>query len=67
VCQTSDARLAELEFENRQLRQPLYHSESRYHALFDMAAVGMAVTRIQDGRFIALNPKLVEITGYTEY
>jgi PAS domain S-box-containing protein len=64
--QRSDARLTELEFENRKLRKALYHSESRYHALFDMAAVGMAVTSIPDGRFIAVNPKLVEITGYTE-
>src|SRR6476646_4191311 len=65
-AQSADARLAELEHENQELRQALFQSESRYRALFDMAGVGMAVTTIPEGRFIAANPKLVEITGYTE-
>lgn len=42
----------------------LAENEARYRAIFDQAAVGIAVTTPQ-GRFIEANAKLGEMTGYT--
>lgn len=42
----------------------LAESEARYRAIFDQAAVGIAVTTPR-GRFIEANAKLGEMTGYT--
>ncbi len=40
-------------------------SESRFRAVFQVAAAGLA-TCDTNGRFLSVNPKMVEITGYPE-
>jgi two-component system, cell cycle sensor histidine kinase and response regulator CckA len=40
-------------------------ADLRYRALFDWAAAGMAVTAL-DGRFLAANPALCRMLGYSE-
>ncbi|WP_447977089.1 PAS domain S-box protein [Candidatus Nitrospira bockiana] len=39
-------------------------SEQRFRAAFEQAAIGMAITTF-DGRFVAVNPRYCEITGYS--
>ena len=36
------------------------------HAMFDLAAVGVAQGDPANGRFLRVNPKMCEITGYSE-
>lgn len=43
----------------------LEESESRFHAAFDFAAIGMAIVSL-DGQFLKVNKSLCQITGYTE-
>lgn len=38
--------------------------EQRFSTMFHLAAVGMSMVSLPDGRFIAVNQKLAEITGY---
>lgn len=45
--------------------QALRITEERYRTMFNMAAVGMGQTTVTDGRFVAVNQKLAEITGYS--
>lgn len=46
-------------------RQALAESEHRFRGLFDQAAVGIAILRA-DGRWLNVNQRLCEITGYSE-
>lgn len=49
----------------RQLADALSESEHRFRRTFEQAAVGMAHIGL-DGRFLRINEKLCEITGYTK-
>ena len=49
--------------ELRRAQQELRESEARYRATFDQAAIGMAHVAL-DGRWLAVNDKLCNITGY---
>jgi PAS domain S-box-containing protein len=48
-----------------QLRLALEESEERFRAAFGSAAIGMALISIE-GRYLQVNPKMCEITGYSE-
>ncbi len=48
-----------------QLVDALRDSEERFHAAFEHAATGMALTAL-DGRFIQVNSALCELVGYTK-
>jgi len=50
--------------ERKQAEQVLQDSEEKYRILFRNASEGIGVA--QDGRFKMVNPKLVELLGYTE-
>ncbi len=50
--------------EQRQAEAALRESEARFRATFEQAAVGMAHVGL-DWRFLRLNEKLCEITGYS--
>jgi two-component system sensor histidine kinase EvgS len=58
----------EAEIERRALEerttQALQESESRFRAIFEQAAIGMAQASL-DGRFVQLNQRYSEITGYS--
>ncbi|MDQ2776047.1 MAG: PAS domain S-box protein [Acidobacteriota bacterium] len=43
----------------------LRESETRFRSFFDVAATGMSVARVPDGRFIEVNKKLCSMLGYT--
>src|SRR5262249_19745984 len=45
--------------------QALSESEAAFRTLFDLAGVGKAQADPATGRFVRVNPKLCEITGYT--
>ncbi|BBU31460.1 hypothetical protein BTHE68_51940 [Burkholderia sp. THE68] len=45
-------------------RRKLRLSESRFHAIFQQTPTGKAIVDL-DGRFVEVNPKLCEITGYS--
>jgi PAS domain S-box-containing protein len=51
--------------ERRRAEEELRASEERLRAYFEQASVGMAVSDA-NGRFLQVNPKLCEITGYSE-
>lgn len=57
-------RLAVLAIESERTRSQLVASEQRFRATFEQAAVGMAQTS-PDGRWLRVNQKLCDITGYT--
>jgi diguanylate cyclase (GGDEF)-like protein/PAS domain S-box-containing protein len=42
-------------------------SEEAYRTTFELAGVGMAHTDLSNGRFLRVNRKLCEITGYSAY
>jgi len=50
--------------ERKQAEDALKVSEDKYRILFQSASEGISV--VQDGRFKLVNPKLVELLGYTE-
>ena len=56
--------LATLAIESERTRSQLVASEKRFRAAFEQAAVGMAQTS-PEGRWLRVNQKLCEITGYT--
>ena len=62
-------RRAVREFEERTEReraeQVLRKSEAEYRAMFELAGVGKAQVDPHTGRFLRVNPKLCEITGYS--
>ena len=43
----------------------LVKSEQRYRNLFDKAPVGRVLKRLDDGRFVAINPAFEAMTGYS--
>jgi PAS domain S-box-containing protein/diguanylate cyclase (GGDEF)-like protein len=51
--------------EQKRVLEALRASEARHRAMFENAAVGITHTDL-DGRFVMVNPKLCEITGYTQ-
>ncbi|MEA5504489.1 PAS domain S-box protein [Halotia wernerae UHCC 0503] len=48
----------------KQTEIALGESEARFRAMFDQAAVGIALVAL-DGQFLQINPALCEITGYS--
>jgi PAS domain S-box-containing protein/diguanylate cyclase (GGDEF)-like protein len=48
----------------RAAQAALRESEERYRAIFEQAAVGITHTDLE-GRFLMVNPKICEITGYS--
>ena len=51
--------------EQTKTEEALRRNESLYRATFDQAAVGMNYVSL-DGRFLRVNPKYCEITGYSQ-
>lgn len=51
--------------ERKQTEKSLQESEERFRAIFEQAAVGIAVA-VPDGRIVDTNQKLCEILGYTK-
>ena len=50
--------------EQKQTQQALKESEENYRKLFDDAQIGMARTRIEDGKILEVNQNGAEIFGY---
>ncbi|WGV23197.1 PAS domain S-box protein [Halotia branconii] len=48
----------------KQTEIALRESEARFRAMFDQAAVGITLVRL-DGQFLQINPAFCEITGYS--
>ena len=48
----------------RDIMEALRQSEERFRAIFDQAAVGIAIANLE-GRFEQVNPRFCEILGYT--
>ncbi len=46
--------------------QELNYSNNLLNALYELSPIGIALTDYETGRFIDVNPKLVEPTGYTK-
>ncbi|HEV2743173.1 MAG TPA: PAS domain S-box protein, partial [Rubrobacter sp.] len=51
--------------ERERAEQALRRSEAEYRAMFELAGVGKAQVDPHTGRFLRVNPKLCEITGYS--
>ena len=51
--------------EQHRIAQDLRASEERFRAMFEKAAVGISQSE-PGGRFVTVNPKFCEITGYTQ-
>ena len=49
----------------KQTEDALRSSEEAYRSTFELAGVGMAHTHLRDGRFLRVNRKLCDITGYS--
>jgi two-component system, cell cycle sensor histidine kinase and response regulator CckA len=52
--------------ERKLAEDELRQSEARFRALFEQAAVGVALVRIDTGRFVRVNQKLCALLGYTQ-
>jgi len=52
--------------ERRRAEEALRASEAEFRASFYSAAVGKAQVDPESGRYLRVNPKLCEITGYSE-
>lgn len=52
--------------ERKQAEEALHASEAEFRASFYSAAVGKAQVDPQTGRYLRVNPKFCEITGYSE-
>jgi PAS domain S-box-containing protein len=50
----------------KQAEQALRQSEARLRAFFQQTAVGAGISDPATGRFLEVNPRLCQITGYTE-
>lgn len=59
------AELASVTLENARLWKELRQAEERYRSLFDHVPVGLYRTT-PDGRFLDVNPALVEMSGYPD-
>jgi PAS domain S-box-containing protein len=62
MIDVTDRRRADAELERAYAA--LQESEAQYKAFFDLAAVGTTQTDPYSGRFLRVNPKYCEITGY---
>lgn len=51
--------------ERRQSEERLRASEAQFRAIFEQAAVGMAQISVQTHRFVRINTRLCDLTGYT--
>jgi len=49
---------------HKQAEHALKESEQKYRTMFNNAQVGLALTRISDGKMVACNDKLAQILGY---
>jgi PAS domain S-box-containing protein len=61
LCDQFNSMLANLQEGGTALRQ----SEEQFRAFFELAAVGMAQVDPDSGRYLQVNAKLCEITGYS--
>ncbi len=52
--------------ERKRTEEALRVSEKRFHAMFDVAPVGVAQADPATGRWVAVNPRMCVITGYSE-
>jgi two-component system, chemotaxis family, CheB/CheR fusion protein len=52
--------------ERRRAEQALREREAEFRALFTVSGTGAAEAEIPGGRFVRVNPKYCEITGYSE-
>ena len=59
-------RLYERNQENRQLIAALRDSENRFRSIFELSAVGQAQVDLGTDRFVLVNRRFCEITGYSE-
>jgi PAS domain S-box-containing protein len=50
----------------RVAEEALRASEQQFHAIFDLAPIGIAQTSL-DGRYLVVNQRLAAITGYSRY
>ena len=67
LVKVSNPLVIELEERSHQLEElvaALSESEERFRATFELAGVGIAQVSLE-GRFVDVNPRLCEITGYT--
>ncbi|HEX6533723.1 MAG TPA: PAS domain S-box protein [Gemmatimonadaceae bacterium] len=60
------ARRPDLRTEHRSAEEALRDSEARFRGAFDYAAIGMALTCPDTGRWMRVNRALCEMLGYTE-
>lgn len=58
-------KIAELETENKQLKNALLQSEQRFFKLFHAASNPMAITTVKEGRIIDLNEADARLGGFT--
>ncbi len=54
------------ETDRRVAERALQQSEERYRAIFELSAVGQAELDLPSGRYLAVNRRFCEITGYSE-
>jgi PAS domain S-box-containing protein len=52
--------------ERRHAEEALRESEERFRSAFESAAVGMAIVKLDDGRWLEVNRPLCEMLGYSE-
>jgi PAS domain S-box-containing protein len=52
--------------ERKRTEEALRVSERRFHAMFEVAPVGVAQADPATGRWVAVNPRMCAITGYSE-
>ena len=52
--------------ESKRAEEALRESEERFRSAFESAPIGMALVRIEDGRWLEVNQPLCEIIGYPE-
>src|SRR5579885_2913649 len=70
LVKTADARLVVLETNRditarKRAEEALRASEEKFRTIFNVAAVGIAQTSVPDGRYISVNRRFAEITGYS--
>lgn len=63
----NSSQLAAVAIENSRAKEALQQSESRFRALFEQVAVGVAQIDTQSGRFIQINLRYCDILGYSHY
>jgi PAS domain S-box-containing protein len=51
--------------ERKQADEALKESENRFRAIFDQAAVGVALLNTRTGRYVRINQKYCDLVGYT--